>query len=174
MSKELEKYPIGRYQKPTSVTKETIENCIESIERFPNQMEVLTKNLNNEELQRKYREGGWTIEQVVHHCADSHMNAYMRVKLTLTENTPKIKPYHQDKWAKLADYGQQSIDDSLTLIKVLHKRWVFLLRSLTPSSLKKEFYHPEQNENVSLEELVCIYCWHCEHHLKHVENALRK
>ncbi len=171
---ESEKYPVGEFVKPGKITNEHITKWISVIEEFPGKIKQVTQNLSNEQLQSTYRNNGWTVEQVVHHCADSHMNSYIRFKLTLTEDQPTIRPYFEDRWAELPDYKQQNINESLLLIDALHKRWTMLLKKLNEADLKRTFIHPENGQVFSLEENIGIYSWHCEHHLKHIENALKK
>src|SRR5690606_40023431 len=120
------------------------------------------------ELAKRYRPEGWTIRQLVHHCADSHMNSFIRFKLTLTEETPTIKPYLEDLWAELPDASHLPIDSSLDVLKGLHHRWTALLKSLTEEDLKRQFIHPETNERISLETNIGIYAWNGDHHLAHM------
>ncbi|MCV9388218.1 YfiT family bacillithiol transferase [Reichenbachiella ulvae] len=166
------KYPIGEFEKPAQITAEHISQWIEDIERFPIRIKELTHDLSTEQLKWPYRPRGWTIKQVVHHCADSHMNSLMRFKLALTEELPAIRPYFEDRWAELED----SLDDDLSytqmLLEGLHYRWVKLLKSLTADDLKREFVHPEHGQQFSLAENIGIYAWHCNHHTAHVKQAL--
>lgn len=127
--------------------------------------------MSETELEKQYRPGGWTIRQVVNHCADSHMNSLIRFKLALTEEIPMIKPYFENLWAELSDSRQISIDSSLKILEGLHVRWVNLLRSLKENDLDKEFFHPESKEKISLKHNIGIYAWHCEHHLADIKNA---
>ena len=134
-------------------------------------MEVLVKDLSPLELDYIYRPGGWTIKQVVHHCADSHMNSLIRFKLALTEDLPTIKPYFEERWAELADY-HNPISDSLIILQGVHNRWVTLLKSLDQEQLKRDFIHPEHQKRFTLKETMALYAWHCQHHLAHIEQAL--
>lgn len=168
------RYPIGNFSKPKIIDKEILFRWIASIEAFPANIKKFTRHLSPQELDKRYRADGWTIEQLVHHCADSHMNSYIRFKLALTEDTPEIRPYYEDRWAALSDYKQHQIEDSLVLITVLHKKWVAMLKSLTPAQLQRTFKHPESKQVFSLEENIGIYAWHCEHHLKHIQIALER
>lgn len=170
MNLEKLKYPVGKFSKPESITKELIDFAISEIENFPNLVKAEIQNLNEQDLQLKYRTEGWTISQVVHHCADSHINSYLRFKLALTENLPTIKPYEESLWAELPD-NQLSPLVSLQLLEALHARWVYLLKTLSEKDLNKEFIHPEQSEKVSLKENILIYSWHCQHHLAHIRQA---
>lgn len=175
LSMEIEKlkYPIGQFQKPKDITKEHIEGWIRIIEDFPNKLREEVENLTETELQKQYRPNGWTIEQVVNHCADSHMNSLIRFKLALTEETPTIKPYFENLWAELADSKDYPVKDSLKILEGLHARWTKLLKQLSKTDLKREFIHPETKEKISLKTNIGIYAWHCEHHLAHIKNAKR-
>lgn len=170
MNLEALKFPVGKFVKPETITKEIIESAISVIENFPNLVKVEIENLDKNDLKLKYRPEGWTITQVVHHCADSHINSYVRFKLALTENLPTIKPYEESLWAELPD-SKLSPFVSLNLLEALHERWVFLLKSLSDEDLNKEFIHPEQSEKISLKENILIYSWHCQHHLAHIKQA---
>ena len=174
-SVNLEKlrYPIGKFKKPDKINRDQINDWIMEIAKFPERLASLVQNLSPEELSFAYRPDGWIIRQVVHHCADSHMNAFIRFKLTLTEDTPTIKPYFEDRWAKLADTINTPISESLKILEGLHIRWTTLLKSLNPDDWKREFVHPEQGRRITLEENAGIYAWHCNHHLAHVKQALR-
>lgn len=159
-------YPIGHYQYDGQITANIIDKWIQDIEELPVLLQNAVKDLNDNQLDTPYRMGGWTIRQVVHHVADSHLNAYGRFKLALTEDQPIIKPYDQEKWAELPD-STLPVTISLSLLDALHKRWVTLLRTLTPSELEKTFIHPESGE-VSVGKNIGIYSWHGRHHLAHI------
>ncbi len=170
---ELEKlrYPVGRFKYTPDINSNS--DLISNIESFPAKLKQEVVNLDEEQLNTKYRPGGWTIKQVVHHVADSHMNAYVRLKLVLTETDPAIKPYYQDRWAELVD-SQSDINISLQLLESLHKRWVMILKNLSEDDLKKRYFHPEQNKFVSLNEFISTYSWHCNHHLAHVTSLKKR
>ncbi|WP_312765387.1 YfiT family bacillithiol transferase [Epilithonimonas sp.] len=170
MNLEELKYPVGKFSKPELITKEIINSAISEIENFPNLVKAEIQNLDDKDLKLKYRQDGWTISQIVHHCADSHINSYVRFKLALTENLPTIKPYEESLWAELPD-NQLSPLVSLQLLEALHTRWVNLLKSLSEEDLNKELIHPEQSEKISLKENILIYGWHCRHHLAHIRQA---
>ncbi len=170
MNLEQLKYPAGKFVKPESITKEIIDSAISEIENFPSLVKFEIQNLEEKDLQLRYRPEGWTITQVVHHCADSHINSYMRFKLALTENVPTIKPYEESLWAELPD-NNLSPFVSLKLLDALHEKWVYILKSLSEEDLNKEFIHPEQSEKISLKENILIYRWHCRHHLAHIRQA---
>lgn len=165
------KYPIGKLDFPDLITKDNISEWIQTLEEFPNQVETELQDLKDKELEFCYRPDGWNIKQVINHCIDSHMNSMIRFKLALTENNPTIRPYEEAKWADLSDTKSYDIKESLVLLKSLHKRWTFLLKDLGEYEFKRTFIHPDGNETISLEENLCIYDWHCKHHLQHIINA---
>jgi len=166
-------FPIGEMPSIKEPTTDQLNEWIQNIEQFPSLLKNITKGLTPEQLKWKYRPNGWMIKQVVHHCADSHMNSYIRFKLALTEETPKIRPYFEDKWAELFDSLDENIDDSIELINVLHRKWVKLLKGLTKEDLKKEFAHPEHGTIFNLAENIGIYSWHSLHHLEHIKLAIK-
>jgi len=170
MDLEKLKYPVGKFSKPESITKEIVDSAISEIENFPNLVKAEIQNLNDDDFNLRYRPEGWTISQVVHHCADSHINSYVRFKLALTEHLPTIKPYEESLWGELPD-SRLSPFVSLKLLEALHERWVFILKSMSEEDLDKEFVHPEQSEKISLKENILIYSWHCQHHLAHIRQA---
>ena len=167
MNLEKLKYPIGRYQVEDNINKTSIDNWIKEIESLPQRLTDALKGLKPDQLQTPYRPDGWTVLQVVHHIADSHMNSYIRFKLALTEDKPMIKPYDEKLWAELPDSKEEDIDVSLNLIKSLHKRWSTLLKQLNEEELNKEFLHPESGMK-KLNETICHYAWHGNHHLAHI------
>lgn len=166
------RFPIGEFEKPQEISLLHIKEWIESIELFPSRLIALVNGISESDLEKTYREGGWTIRQVIHHCADSHMNSLIRFKWTLTEDTPEIKAYFEDRWANLPD-SKMPISASLALIQGLHERWVYLLNSLEAIDLEKSFIHPEHGKQFSLAENIGVYAWHCDHHLAHIRLALR-
>lgn len=165
------KYPIGAPNIPNDVSNELINTWIETIEEFPAKLTTLVEELSEEQLDTPYRTGGWTIRQVIHHCADSHHNSYTRFKWTLTEDKPIIKAYYEDRWAELIDY-KAPITLSLNHLTALHAKWVYFLKTLSKDDLVKVFIHPEGNEEVSLKENIGIYAWHCQHHYAHIEQLM--
>lgn len=170
MNLEQLKYPVGKFIKQELITKKIIDSAISDIENFPNLVKAEIQNHDEADLHLRYRPEGWTLSQVVHHCADSHINSYMRFKLALTENIPTIKPYEESLWAELPD-NQLSPLVSLQLLEALHTRWIYLLKTLSEDDLNKEFIHPEQLQKISLKENILIYGWHCRHHLAHIRQA---
>lgn len=166
------KFPIGKCPKIDDVSPNDLAAWIETIENFPSNIKTLTSTLSVEELNWIYRPKGWSIKQVVHHCADSHINSLIRFKLALTEDVPTIKPYEEALWAELADGNSNNILPSIQIIEGVHARWVLLLKSLGGKELKRQFFHPENLKIASLEETIGVYAWHCNHHLAHIEQAL--
>jgi len=166
------KYPAGKLQIPKQITETDIKMYINTIAQFPEQVATEIKGLTNDELSSyHYRLGGWNIKQVLNHCIDSHMNSVVRFKLALTEENPIIRPYDETAWAELSDTLLYDVSESIQLLRSIHKRWVFLLNSLTTEQFDRTFIHPDGNEVVTLKENLCIYSWHCENHFLHIANA---
>ena len=166
------KYPAGKLIIPNEITQVQISSWIKTISDFPGKVERELSDLSNEQtIAYHYRSGGWNIKQVLNHCIDSHMNSYIRFKLSLTEENPIIKPYNETAWAELPDTLEYEIQESITLLKGIHKRWVYLLKSITEEGFSKTFIHPDGNERISLKENLCIYAWHCNNHFLHISNA---
>lgn len=172
MDIEKLKFPIGKYDPNKNPDKKLLQQWIKDIEDFPAKIEQLTTGISNEKLNWKYRPNGWTVKQVIHHCADSHMNSVIRFKLALTEDTPTIRPYFEDRWAELIDSKDNEIYSSILLLKGLHNKWTSLLNDLSNEQLKLEFVHPEHGEKFNLAENIGIYAWHCNHHLAHIKNGI--
>lgn len=166
------KYPIGQPVIPKNILEKDIVNWIKTIEDFPTQLENITVHLSEVQLNTTYRKNGWTIRQVVHHCADSHLNSYIRFKWALTEDQPIIKAYYEDKWAELFDSKTAPIALSINFLKALHAKWVYFLKGLTTEDLTKTFIHPESNKHIKLSENIGIYAWHCNHHFAHINNLI--
>jgi len=164
------KYPIGQFECPDTITKEHIAIWIKDIEELPVKISDLVSNFTKDQMETSYRNDGWTARQVVHHIHDSHHHGYIRFKWALTEDNPVIKPYYEDRWAELFDTKSAPIQLSLDLIKSLHAKWVFFLKGLSDTDLKKTFIHPEGNVTISLAEDIGIYAWHGNHHLAHLES----
>ncbi len=171
MSEDL-RYPIGKFHFDGPSSDDQRQKHLANIEQAPANLRAAVKGLSDAQLDTPYRPGGWTVRQVTHHVPDSHLNAYIRFKLALTEDAPTIKPYAEDRWAQLADSRTTPVEVSLTLLDSLHDRWVRLLRSLQPEDWKRTFRHPELGE-VSLEKNLALYSWHGRHHVTHITN-LRK
>jgi uncharacterized damage-inducible protein DinB len=167
-SVEKLKYPIGKFAPEKDITAETIAAWIDDIAALPAQLKAAVEGLSAEQLKTPYRPGGWTVSQVIHHIGDSHLNAYIRFKLALTEDTPTIKPYDQQKWAELADSTLGDPEDSLQFVELLHKRWVILLKTLTAKDLERDFFHPETGNTIPLKRTLEMYAWHGKHHTAHI------
>jgi len=166
-------YPIGQF-KPEEVLSDSKRlSMIEDIKGAPAALREAVKGLSQVQLETPYRFGGWTARQVVHHLPDSHMNAYMRFRLALTENEPTIKPYEQQLWAELPDARTADIEMSLMLLEGLHARWVSLLKSMTLDDFKKTFNHPESGVQ-SLERTLQMYAWHGKHHVAHITSLRQR
>lgn len=163
------KYPIGKFHYDGPPSDAQKKSFIDEIAQTPANLHASVKGLTEAQLDTPYRDGGWTIRQVVHHLPDSHLNSYVRFKLALTEYEPTIKPYAEDRWAELADTKATPIEVSLTLLDSLHDRWVRLLRSLTPEDWKRTFRHPDLGL-LDLEKTLAIYAWHGRHHVAHITN----
>jgi len=170
---ELLKYPIGKFIKPDTINSKLISKWISDIEDSPRSISALVDGLSVEELNYPYRPDGWNIKQVVHHCADSHMNAFIRFKLALTEDSPTIRPYFEDRWARLIDGTDDDLTDSLSLLKGLHAKLGKLLRNISENELSREFVHPEHAKHFRIDEAIGMYAWHGNHHLAHIGQALR-
>ena len=168
------RYPIGKFLKPAIIHDDIIKDWIGTIESFPKMLRDEAYKLTEADLEKRYRPNGWTIRQIIHHCADSHMNSFIRFKLALTEETPVIKPYAEELWAELADTKSGPVESSLKILEGLHERWVQLINSLSGKDLEKQFKHPQTAELISLKTNIGLYAWHCEHHLAHVRGAKLK
>jgi hypothetical protein len=168
---ELEqlKYPIGTFQQPESITEQHIKLWIRDIELLPSQLRLSIAGMNDEQLDTPYRPKGWTVRQVIHHVADSHINGYTRVKLALTEENPTIKPYEEHLWAELPD-SKMEIDVSLKIIDSIHARWVEILRGLKSPQLERTFFHPGSQATMPIKAHAGLYSWHGRHHKAHIDN----
>jgi hypothetical protein len=162
------RYPAGKFAAQESYTPEEIKKYADEIEGLPAKVEALASSFSQKQLDTQYRDGGWTARQVIHHLSDSHMNAYVRFKWTLTEQVPTIKAYNEKGWAETPEIKLDP-DMSITLLKALHVRWVSLIRRLDEASLKREFVHPETMRHIKLERLVAMYAWHGRHHFGHLK-----
>ncbi|HET6349252.1 MAG TPA: putative metal-dependent hydrolase [Candidatus Krumholzibacteria bacterium] len=169
---EDHRYPIGEFSPPSSHTPADVRGAIETIAACPRELRAAVAGLDDARLETPYRDGGWTVRQLVHHIADSHMNAYIRCKLAVAENQPRIKTYEQDDWAKFDDASHAPITVSLDLIEALHERWVRFLRSLPDSAFDRKLDHPEIGV-ITLAYVVFLYAWHGRHHTTQI-SSLRK
>jgi uncharacterized damage-inducible protein DinB len=166
------RFPIGKFTYDGPLTDEQKRTSLDQISETPAKLRAAIKGLTEAQIDTPYRPGGWTVRQVIHHMPDSHLNAYVRFKLALTEDEPTIKPYAEARWAELSDTKSTPVEVSLTLLESLHDRWVRLLRSLTPEDWKRTFRHPEMGP-MTLEKTLALYAWHGPHHVAHV-TALRE
>ncbi len=164
------RYPIGRFVYSGDESAEARKSAIEAIAALPSQLRGAVAGLTDEQLDTPYRDGGWTLREVVHHVADSHMNAYVRWKLALTEHAPTIKPYDESNWAKLPD-SRLPIDVSLNLIDSLHARFGTLMSSMSESDWDRTYFHPEHRRAVPLREVLELYAWHGKHHTAHITSS---
>jgi uncharacterized damage-inducible protein DinB len=161
------RYPIGRYQPPAEVTPEMRAEWIDRVAGVPASLRAALAGLSAEQMDTPYREGGWTVRQVAHHVPDSHMNAYTRFKLALTEDGPTIKPYAEAAWAELPDSRVTPVEVSLTLLEALHHRWVLLLRAMDDAQWARAFEHPDMGTQ-RLDRALGLYAWHGDHHIAQV------
>jgi hypothetical protein len=168
------KYPIGTFEKPEIITKDVLSNWISEISTFPKRLLAVAGHLTDQQLDTQYRPDGWTIRQVVHHCADSHMNSFTRLKLALTEDQPTIKPYLEERWAELLDTKSMAIGPSLKMIEGIHERWTVLLKNLTDEQYARIFIHPEHGKSFRVDENIGVYAWHCNHHLAHITETIKR
>jgi uncharacterized damage-inducible protein DinB len=174
MNLEELQYPIGRFQQPETYTPQLIKGWIKEIAALPSWVDALVQNLDAGHLEIPYREGGWNTTQVVHHLADSHMNAFTRTKLALTEDNPTIKPYDEAAWAELYDGKILPLNYSVTLLHALHYRWTMLLERLTEEQLERTFFHPEQQRSMPIKEQIAVYAWHGRHHTEQILSLRRR
>ncbi len=168
------RYPIGKFIAPQVYTTDYLSERIQEIAQFPALLKKEVSQLTNEQLNTPYRDGGWTIRQVVHHCADSHMNCFIRIKWTLTEDSPTIKFYYEDRWGEMEDNLNMHIEPTLALLEGLHFRLAYLMKSLSESDLNRSFIHPEHNASFQIKEIIGTYAWHGLHHLAHITELKRR
>jgi hypothetical protein len=162
------RYPVGNYSFDTLVDEADYPKLIETIAAAPKVLRDAVKGMSEEQLDTPYRDGGWTVRQVVHHLGDSHMNAFCRLKLALTEDAPTIKPYDEAAWAELAD-ARLPVEVTLQLLESLHERWVAIWKSIPTADFKKRGYvHPEHKRFIPLDLVLGMYAWHCQHHTAHI------
>lgn len=171
---ELEKliYPTGKFRAPESFDRQQADEYILALDRLPALLEGAVKSLSSQRLGHGYRPGSWNVKQIVHHVADSHLNFHIRLRLTLTEETPTVKPYDENAWARLVDYNADDISSSLDIIRGVHRRSVELLKSMKDKDFARSFYHPEHKKEFSLLWLLALYTWHGAHHAGQIKVAL--
>ena len=172
MTDEQMKYPVGKFTPPASYTDDDIRHWINEIKMLPGQMRQAIISLNDKQQDTPYRTGGWTLRQVVHHVADSHMNSIVRFKLALTEDNPTIKPYEEAYWALQPDY-RLPVESSLRILEGVHIHWVNLLESFTENEWSRTFTNPESGQTISLKRALGLYAWHGRHHLAHIVETVR-
>jgi len=166
---DKQQYPIGKYvEQPFS--EKQLQEWLNDIRFLPENLEHAVLNLDEAQLETPYRDGGWTVKQLVHHVADSHMNAYIRFKLGLSEENPTIKPYNQDAWAQMPDTKNLPINLSFTILHAVHRRWYEILINITPEQWNRTVVHPEYNKQMTLWHLLGMYAWHSRHHTAHINN----
>jgi hypothetical protein len=163
------RYPIGQFELPDQITDADRKGRISDIEKAPTNIRKAVEGLTPDQLDTPYREGGWTVRQVVHHLADSQLQGYVRFRLALTEQEPTIKPYDEKQWAELVDAKTGPVEPSLVLLDALHHRWVLLLESLSTSDFARTLNHPDRGV-LSLDVNLCLYAWHGRHHIAHVSS----
>lgn len=168
------RFPIGPWQRPNEISPELVEKWIFDIQNLPESLRLLSNKLNKNNIHNVYREGGWNINQLIHHIADSHINAYLRHKLCVSLETPTINPYPEEIWSEMADVREVSHMTSINLIEALHLRWSVFLFALNENDFKKGFIHPQHNRLILLEESIGMYSWHGRHHLEHIKIALSR
>jgi uncharacterized damage-inducible protein DinB len=161
------RYPIGKFSFDGTLSDEQKQKFITDIEQAPGRLRAAIRGLSDQQLDTPYREGGWTVRQVVHHVPDSHLNSYVRFKLALTEDEPTIRPYMENLWAELPEAKTADPEISLALLEALHRRWVLMLREMKTGQWKRTFRHPELGV-MNLEKTLAIYAWHGKHHVAHV------
>ena len=163
------RFPIGKFHTPQAPSQKEINEWIVTISEFPKKVNSIAASLNIDQLLTPYRKEGWNGIQVIHHCADSHMNAYIRFKLGLTEDSPEIRPYFENKWAELKDGNSTDQKSSLSILEGLHQRWTVMLPDMTPEESERLIVHPEYGSKDTLAQLLAMYAWHCNHHFAHLE-----
>ncbi|HEY0931909.1 MAG TPA: putative metal-dependent hydrolase [Gemmatimonas sp.] len=169
---DAHRYPIGRFERQPTISADARAEHVARIAALPSGLTAALQGISEAQFDMPYRQEGWTIRQLVHHVADSHLNAYIRLKLALTEHEPTIKPYDQDAWVELADVRTVSPQVSLAMLTAVHERWVATMRGMTEDQFGRSFYHPE-NGRMTVDQMLALYAWHGDHHVAHIVNALR-
>jgi hypothetical protein len=173
VSAENLRYPIGKFSVPSSFSPLELNQWIQTLVELPSMLRGAVTGLNDAQLNTPYRDGGWTVRQVVHHVADSHVNAYCRMKLILTEANPTVRPYFEERWAELPEAKNGDVEISLAILDAIHKRMVLMLQHITIEDLDRTYYHPESRQTNPLKVLIANYAWHSKHHTAHI-TELRK
>lgn len=167
------RFPTGKFQRPASLDATARARAIEIVAGTAAKLRDAVQGLSDEQIETPYRPGGWTVRQVVHHVPDSHLNAYCRFKLALTENEPTIKPYNESAWAELSDVAAVPISTSLTLLDTVHERWVAILRGMKASDFERHLVHPESGRQ-TLDQMLALYAWHGPHHIAHITSLRQR
>ena len=162
-------FPVGKFKFDANSTFQDVQEWIEIIRSLPQKLAKEMEGITEQQLETPYREGGWTVREVVHHIGDSHMNAMIRFKLSLTEENPTIKAYEQALWTGLGDYEDVSVADALELVRIIHAKWVAIIGRMKEEDFDKTFYHPEYKTTYSLKHAAAMYAWHSNHHLAHIQ-----
>ncbi len=173
---ELEKlrFPIGKYMHPESIDRKRVDEWITGIEELPAQINEAVIGLSDAQLDTPYRPEGWTIRQVVHHLVDSHINAYIRFKLSLTEDNPTIRPYFEDRWAEAQEAKHGPVSYSLGMLHFLHERWTAVLKNMTEEDFERTIFHPEHQKTFKMNFMLGMYSWHGQHHLAHITETVKR
>lgn len=171
---EYKKFPIGKFEYPENICDIKLDEYIAAIRDFPGRLKTLIKDFSEDQFDTQYRQGGWTVRQVVNHLADSHINSFIRFKLALTEDNPSIKSYDEAKWAELQDSVSMPVKASMKMLKGTHQRWAVLLKTMTNKQFERTFHHPENKKNYNLRACLALYVWHCEHHFAQIENLKKE
>lgn len=171
---DQKKYPIGKFEPSEPICDVKLDEHIKVIKNFPEKLKNLIEDFTDDQLDTPYREGGWTVRQLVNHIADSHINSFIRFKLAITEDNPTIKPYDEAKWAELQDSVNMPVKPAMRMIKGTHQRWTALLKTLTNKQFERTFHHPEMNKDYDLRYYLAFYVWHCDHHFAHIQNLKKE
>jgi len=174
MDLEQLKYPIGQFTMPEVFDEKQSKIWISEIEALPEQVRNATENMSAEYLNETYRPGGWTVRQVIHHLPDSHMNAYIRFKLAITEEVPVIRPYHEELWAETEEAKNGDIEMSVLLLKAVHQRLISFLKTLKMEDYQRRYIHPAQGKKFTLAHMLGMYAWHGKHHLAHIKTTIHR
>jgi len=167
------RYPVGQFSAPGTISRADLDGFIDEIAQLPEQLRRVVAGLTDQQLDTPYRPGGWTVRQVVHHLPDSHMNAYIRFKLALTEDSPAIKPYRENLWAEIPEARTAPLAASLAILDGLHFRWTNTLRTMSVADFARTFHHPERGE-MRLDLTAAMYAWHCRHHVAHISSLRQR
>jgi hypothetical protein len=169
---EALRFPVGRFERlKAPLGRSTRAACIDTLEETPPRIRQLVVGVPDARLETAYRPGGWTVRQVVHHVPDSHMNAYVRMKLAVTEDAPAVRGYAEERWAELPEAKTGPVEMSVALLEALHRRWVAFLRALPDADFARPYMHSEMGR-VAIDEALSLYAWHCRHHTRHIELGL--